>query len=194
MDRGIAFANYRMQALVASLFSALLLTGNVQAQELMASAKIVTCGETPAEIGAAFLRERPSEEGVKLVDIVVRINAAGLPPGKHAVHLHETGQCQPCSAARGHVDPGPHANSNPDGNHPFHAGDLINLSVGEDGSGTLFTTTSRITLAAGPLSIIDADGSAFIIHVDPDTYCPEGNVAGCAGGARAACGVIERLR
>jgi Cu/Zn superoxide dismutase len=30
-----------------------------------------------------------------------------------------------------------------------------------------------------------------IIHVNPDTYCPQGPVAGCAGGARAACGVIE---
>ena len=38
-----------------------------------------------------------------------------------------------------------------------------------------------------------ADGSAFIVHVNPDTYCPDGAVAGCAGGARAACGVIESL-
>jgi hypothetical protein len=26
----------------------------------------------------------------------------------------------------------------------------------------------------------------------PDTYCPDGVVAGCAGGARAACGIITR--
>jgi Cu/Zn superoxide dismutase len=42
------------------------------------------------------------------------------------------------------------------------------------------------------LSLFDANGSAFIIHVNPDTYCPAGAVAGCAGGARAACGVITR--
>ena len=56
----------------------------------------------------------------------------------------------------------------------------------------LRTTTSRVTLSPGPLSVFDLDGSAFIIHVNPDTYCPGGEVAGCAGGARAACAVIER--
>ena len=54
------------------------------------------------------------------------------------------------------------------------------------------TTTSRVTLSDGPLSVFDADGSALIVHVDPDTYCLEGEEKGCAGGARAACGVIER--
>jgi Cu-Zn family superoxide dismutase len=57
----------------------------------------------------------------------------------------------------------------------------------------LFTLTSRVTLAPGPLSIFDRDGSAFIIHTNPDTYCPDVNeeeVTGCAGGGRAACGII----
>lgn len=31
-----------------------------------------------------------------------------------------------------------------------------------------------------------------IIHAAADSYCPEGEVKGCAGGARAACGVIDR--
>jgi Cu-Zn family superoxide dismutase len=52
------------------------------------------------------------------------------------------------------------------------------------------TKTSRITLSPGPLSVFDADGSAFIIHDFEDTYCPEGVAAGCAGGSRAACGII----
>ena len=54
------------------------------------------------------------------------------------------------------------------------------------------TLTSRVTLSPGPLSVFDEDGSAVIIHVDPDSYCPEGEAKGCAGGARAACGVIDR--
>jgi Cu-Zn family superoxide dismutase len=69
---------------------------------------------------------------------------------------------------------------------------LVNIDV-KNGRGLLRTTTSRITLSPGPLSLFDADGSAFIIHVNPDTYCPNGEIAGCAGGARAACGVIERV-
>jgi len=116
----------------------------------------------------------------------------GLPEGKHAVHIHEVGSCTPCSAAGGHFDPGPAGNSSPDGNHPFHSGDLINLDA-HTHVGTMHTTTSRITLSPGPLSLFDANGSAFIVHAAPDSYCPDGAVAGCAGGARIACGIIEQI-
>jgi superoxide dismutase, Cu-Zn family len=154
-----------------------------------AVAKINGCTD-PKITGTVRLIERPSPEGVKLVDIKLKVK--GLPDGLHAVHIHEVGQCQPCAAAGGHFDPGPNGNAVPDGNHPFHLGDLVNLKV-TNGVGKLKTTTSRVTLSPGPLSVLDADGSAFIIHVNPDTYCPNGAVAGCAGGARAACGVIERV-
>ena len=40
-------------------------------------------------------------------------------------------------------------------------------------------------------SLFDEDGSSVIVHVDEDTYCPEGEAKSCAGGARAACGLIE---
>jgi Cu-Zn family superoxide dismutase len=73
-----------------------------------------------------------------------------------------------------------------------HTGDLPNLQVNDQGVGVLWATTTRITLSPGPLSILDADGSAIIIHVDPDTYCPEGERAGCAGGGRVACGRLSR--
>jgi len=116
----------------------------------------------------------------------------GMTPGKHAVHIHETAACQPCSAAQGHFDPGPNSNSSPDGNHPFHMGDLINIKVKRNGTGVMRTKTSRVSLSAGPLSLFDADGSAFIIHDLEDTYCPDGEASGCAGGSRAACGIIEK--
>jgi len=154
-----------------------------------ALAKISGCTD-PGISGMARLLERGSPEGVKLVDIAIKVR--GLSDGKHAVHIHAAGACHPCSAALGHFDPGPFGNSSPDGNHPYHSGDLVNIDV-KNGRGVLRTTTSRVTLSPGPLSLFDADGSAFIIHVNPDTYCPNGEVAGCAGGARAACGVIERV-
>lgn len=153
-----------------------------------ATAEIQSCTEAKVS-GTARLREHASDEGVKLVDIDLRVE--GLPPGKHAVHLHEVGDCQPCGDAKGHFDPGPNSNSNPDGNHPFHMGDLINIEINERGVGRLRTTTSRVTLSPGPLSLFDENGSAFIIHVDPDSYCPEGVEKGCAGGARAACGIVR---
>ncbi|MCY3621950.1 MAG: superoxide dismutase family protein [Gammaproteobacteria bacterium] len=173
-----------------------------ESQNVTASAVIKRC-DSQQPIGRARLIERASEEGVKVVEVEIGIRN-GLTEGKHAVHIHETGACEPCSAAKGHFDPGPNSNTSPDGNHPFHAGDLVNIDIThmsdnvtqEDGtplgSGRLQTLTTRITLSDGPLSIFDADGSAFIIHVDPDSYCPGGEEAGCAGGARAACGVIVK--
>ncbi len=157
---------------------------------MKAEATIGGCSDS-ALSGMAVLKERKSEEGVKLVDIHLKVK--GLSDGKHAVHIHETAQCEPCGDAKGHFDPGPHGFTNPDGNHPFHSGDLINIES-KNGTGTMETTTSRITLSPGPLSIFDEDGSAFIIHTNMDTYCPEGIEKGCAGGARDACGIIEMVK
>jgi Cu-Zn family superoxide dismutase len=127
---------------------------------------------------------------VKVVDLALYVNTL-LPAGKHAVHVHAVGSCTPCAAAGSHLDAGPFGHNTPvEANHPYHSGDLPNLVVSSRG-GSLQTSTSRIALT-GQLSILDADGSAFIIHAQPDTYCPDPSVVGCAGGARAACGVIER--
>ena len=161
-------------------------------RERGAVANLISCSEGRQLLGLAYLRERPSLELVKEVDVMLRV-WGGIPAGNHAVHIHETGACQPCSAARGHFDPGPYGHTNPDGNHPFHAGELRNIRVNEKGGGLLWMVTTRVSLSDGPLSLFDADGSAFIIHVQPDSYCPDGAVAGCAGGARAACGVIRPL-
>ena len=157
-----------------------------------AKAEIVPCDLTDTEIsGRAILRERPSDQGVREVDVA--IFARGLPDGDHAFHIHETANCEPCAAAGGHFDPGPNSNPSPDGNHPFHLGDLINLEV-NNGFGVPQAITTRVTLSEGPISIFDEDGSTFIIHVDPDTFCPDGPVDGCAGGARLACGIIEPVQ
>lgn len=153
-----------------------------------ASADIYDCMNSDIQLGTAQLKEEKTDEGVKEISVMMMVK--GLKAGKHAVHIHETGTCVPCGGANGHFDPGPNSNSSPDGNHPFHSGDLINIEANKRGNAHLNTTTTRVTLSPGPLSLFDADGSAFIIHVNPDTYCPDGAVGGCAGGARAACGII----
>lgn len=162
-------------------------------EDLKATAIIRSCAEDPTFLGVATLREAASPEGIKEVSFVIQIvrRNRALAAGKHAVHLHEFGQCEPCGDAGGHFDPGPYGFSSPDGNHPYHSGDLVNLEVDKGGRGFMRTVTSRVTLSPGPLSLFDEDGSAVIVHVDPDTYCPDGEAAGCAGGARAACGVLE---
>ncbi len=183
------FNSLRSCIAVSMLFMGMAtLSVQVLARGIKASADIISCDPGIDVVGRAYLKERPSREGVKVVDVFMRVK--GLSPGRHAVHIHEVGSCTPCGEAAGHFDPGPNSNSNPDGNHPFHSGDLINIRVNRHGRGYMRTRTSRITLSPGPLSLFDENGSAFIIHVNEDSYCPDGVVAGCAGGARAACGII----
>jgi Cu-Zn family superoxide dismutase len=160
----------------------------------VAMATIEGCGDKQV-IGTALLQEVPSAEGIKQVEVYMLVR--GLSDGDHAVHIHETAACEPCGAAGGHHDPGPHGKSTPDApdfNHPYHMGDLINLKV-ENGVGVMRTVTNRITLSPGRLSIFDEDGSAFIVHTEKDTYCDHEDELdkGCAGGSRDACGIIHPI-
>lgn len=140
--------------------------------------------------GRAELVERKVATGV-VVDVLV--TASGLTPGLHGMHLHAVGRCEPdFAAAGGHFDPGPAGNTDPDANHPFHMGDIPNLEVGANGEGTLRTVTTRVTVSPGPLSIFDADGTAIIIHGNPDQGIPGEPKSGVSGGPRVACGVFTK--
>jgi Cu-Zn family superoxide dismutase len=140
--------------------------------------------------GTAQLTERAQGTGT-IVEIA--IDVTGLTPGKHGVHLHAVGKCEPdFAAAGGHFDPGPASNTDPDANHPFHMGDIPNLEVGSDGKGTLKAVTTRVTLSAGPLSLFDADGTAIIIHGNEDKGVTGEPKSGVSGGPRVACGVLSK--
>ena len=112
----------------------------------------------------------------------------GLPPGEHGIHVHAVGQCD----APDFMTAGPHWNPtnrqhglrNPQG---AHLGDLPNLTVGADGSGTINALAQGATLGTGNTSMLDADGSALVIHAnaDDDVTDPSGN-----SGGRIACGVV----
>jgi Cu-Zn family superoxide dismutase len=126
--------------------------------------------------------------------VEIQLTASGLTPGLHGVHLHAVGKCEPdFTAAGGHFDPGPAGNTDPDANHPFHMGDIPNLEAGKDGRGTLKATTTRITLSPGPLSVFDQDGTAVIIHGNPDQGITGEPKSGVSGGPRVACGVLAKL-
>ena len=71
-------------------------------------------------------------------------------------------------------------------------GDLVNIEANRRGVGFLTAKSTRVTLSEGPLSVFDADGSAFIIHELEDTFCPNGEEKDCAGGGRVACGIITK--
>lgn len=136
-----------------------------------------------AFVGIAILTELP--EGVR-----IQLKAEGLPPGEHALHIHETGRCEPPDfrSAGGHFNPfgKAHGLENPKGPH---AGDLPNVTVPENGSLDVDLVAGEVTLKPGaPHSLLDADGSALVIHAGPDdlTSDPAGNA-----GPRIACGVIQ---
>ena len=114
-----------------------------------------------------------------------RIDASGLPPGVHGIHVHAVGHCDPpdFTTAGAHWNPAnrKHGMNNPAGPH---AGDLPNVEVAANG--TLGTT---VTLAGASLqSLLDADGAAIVLHAGADDYVtdPSGN-----SGARIACAVIH---
>src|SRR5207237_5743237 len=113
----------------------------------------------------------------------------GLEAGTKGVHIHEVGRCDPPSfqSAGAHLNPAKaeHGTSNPRGPH---AGDLPNLTVETGGRGHLETTAPRVSLEKkGAILLIDADGSAVVVHERADDMRtdPDGN-----SGARIACGVV----
>ena len=52
--------------------------------------------------------------------------------------------------------------------------------------------TTRVTLSDGPVSLFDADGSAIIVHGNPDQVKTGEPKSGVSGGPRLACGVIAK--
>lgn len=124
------------------------------------------------------------------VELYVQVN--GLPPGQHGIHFHAIGQCDgpDFTSAGAHFNPlgRQHGLNNPAGPH---AGDLPNLEVGANGSGSLRVVTDRVSLGSGPTSVFDADGTALVIHAAADDQMtdPAGN-----SGGRIACGIVAPPR
>ena len=148
----------------------------------LVAADIVEAGG--AVIGKAVFEQTPT-------GVLVFVEVEGLPPGAHGIHLHGTGACAPdFKAAGGHINPSgaKHGLRHPDG--PDN-GDLPNLFVSADGSARAEFFTTRVTVAAGGglPALLDADGSAVIVHERPDDHLTQ--PIGGAGG-RIACGVIAK--
>ena len=133
-------------------------------------------------IGNAVLSQEGG--GVRIL-----LDVTGLVPGDKAVHIHEVGRCDPPAfeSAGAHFNPtkAEHGTSNPRGPH---AGDLPDVAVDAEGKGHLEVTAKRVTLDKKvTASLLDADGSAIVIHerADDKRTDPAGD-----SGPRIACGVI----
>ena len=154
-----------------------------QAQAQEQSANAVLIDPDGKEIGNVAVSE--VAQGIR-----VFAQADGVPPGVHAFHIHETGQCEPpdFESAGGHYNPTDkeHGWDNPQGPH---AGDFANVHVHDDGKLAVEYFTDAVTLGEGETTLFDDDGSAVVMHEGGDDY--QTDPAGDAG-ARIACGVISR--
>jgi Cu-Zn family superoxide dismutase len=167
-----------MTVIVVVMLTGMLSIGVAEAQKARAELKNAD-GKT---VGEATLEQKGD---------TVRITASftGLPAGTRAFHIHEVGKCEPpFESAGGHFNPTgkQHGKDNPQGPH---AGDLPNIQVAPDGRVKVETTAKGVSLGAGQNGLLDADGSALVVHEGADDYKsdPAGN-----SGKRIACGVIRR--
>lgn len=152
------------------------MANNTTAAAPSARADVAMADATPA--GAATITEQ--DGGLK-----VSFMGQRLPIGPHAVHIHTTGTCEGpgFESAGSHWNPEnkQHGTENPEGPHK---GDLPNMTVAGNGTGSVLFTIPDATLA----TLLDADGAALVVHADPDDNVSD--PAGNAGG-RIACGVIN---
>ena len=169
----------------------------------MAEADIGVERRTAEEHGAQPMREGPQRAVAKLQptaghegasgmvtftqeDDGVRIDAevSGLEPGMHGFHVHEYGDLtsEDGSSLGGHFNPTEEPHAGPEAAER-HDGDLGNIEVGDDGTGTYSRVDTRLSLS-GENSII---GRGFVVHAGQDDLTTQ--PTGDAGG-RVLVGVI----
>lgn len=146
-----------------------------------ASARLIDANGKSA--GEAHFRSGPH-------GVLIELKATGLPPGPHAVLIHENGACDAktgFASAGAVLDFGlgrPHGYFAKGGPKP---GDLPLQFAGGDGTLHASVYSTAISLGDGKRSIFGRDGVSLIIHAASDDYQtqPDGRA-----GARLICGTI----
>uniref|UniRef100_W0FW16 Superoxide dismutase [Cu-Zn] n=1 Tax=Cucurbita moschata TaxID=3662 RepID=W0FW16_CUCMO len=144
---------------------------------------VAVLGNSVCVVGTIFF----SQEGDG--PTTVTGDVSGLKAGLHGFHVHAMGDTtNGCMSTGPHFNPAGKQHGAPEDENR-HAGDLGNITVGEDGKASFTITDNQIPLS-GPNSII---GRAVVVHADPDDLGKGGHELSLStgnAGARVACGII----
>jgi Cu-Zn family superoxide dismutase len=119
-----------------------------------------------------------------------KLDLKNLTPGLHGFHVHQNAKCEgPAFTTAGpHFNPDTkqHGTENPMGPH---AGDMMNITVGANGTVKTTVMVKSVTMGTDSHSIFTNGGTALVIHAKADDYKtdPSGN-----SGDRIACGTITK--